>query len=254
MMQEKGNEPMTIQPIKTDRLTKACDIVHFLDQHIDQLPNSSVLAITSKIIAIAEGATKSIEETDKETLIQQEADYYLPNSTSQYGITLTIKDSILIPSAGIDESNSNGQYILWPRQVQQTVNTIRQHFQQRFNLDRFGVIITDSKTTPLRWGTTGVAIAHSGFKALNDYIGQPDIFNQPLRVTKANIMDGLAAAAVLIMGEGNEQTPLALITDIPFVSFTSENPTQEELDNLSISLDEDLYGPILQSVPWEKRG
>lgn len=37
-------------------------------------------------------------------------------------------------------------------------------------------------------------------------------------MTKANIRDGMAAA-VLVMGEADEQTPLAVIEHVPFVAF-----------------------------------
>jgi F420-0:gamma-glutamyl ligase len=38
-------------------------------------------------------------------------------------------------------------------------------------------------------------------------------------MTKVNVADALAAAAVLVMGEGSEQTPLVVIGDVPFVTF-----------------------------------
>ena len=47
-------------------------------------------------------------------------------------------------------------------------------------LKKVGVIITDSKTTPLRWGTSGVAISYSGFSPLKNYIGSPDIFGKEM--------------------------------------------------------------------------
>lgn len=70
--------------------------------------------------------------------------------------------------------------------------------------------------------------------------------------TKANIADGLASSAVLVMGEGNEQTPLAIITEIPFVRFTRNSPTKQELSELPIDLRDDLYSKILTSVKWRE--
>jgi dihydrofolate synthase / folylpolyglutamate synthase len=95
-------------------------------------------------------------------------------------------------------------------------------------------------------------LAHSGFQAINDYRGTPDLFGRPLRMTKVNVVDALATAAVVVMGEGNEQTPLALIRDISFVAFQDRNPTEEELQGLHIELDDDLYAPLLTSVPWQR--
>ena len=135
----------------------------------------------------------------------------LSNQKNIYGIDLTIKNNILIPNAGIDESNGAGYFILWPKDPYKSARQIHQYLKKRFKIKNIGIIITDSKTTPLRWGTTGTSLAHYGFLALNNYIGREDIFGRKLRFTRANIADGLAAAAVCAMGEGSEQTPLCLI-------------------------------------------
>lgn len=244
---------MKIQTIRTHKITiQDHDLCAILDQYISSWTEGSILAVTSKIVSICQGRVVKIEEANKRTLIEQEAEYYLPPEASKYHITLTIKNNLLIPTAGIDESNGNGYYILWPSNPQQTANQIRAYLRQRFACSHVGVIITDSKTTPLRWGVTGVAIAHSGFRALNNYVGTPDIFGRMLRITKVNVMDALAAAAVLVMGEGNEQTPLAIIEDLPFVAFQDHDPSIEELHQLRIAHEDDLYAPLLQAVTWHK--
>lgn len=244
---------MITTPLKTHKITiQDKNIFPVLDKWVPRLKEGSILAVTSKIVAICEGRVVAQNLVKKKDLIKQEADCYLPPEESKYNITLTIKNNLLIPAAGIDESNGNGYYVLWPSNPQKWANKIRQYLKVRFSLKKVGVIITDSKTSPLRWGTTGVAIAHSGFSPLNDYIEKPDIFGRHLKVTKANVMDSLAAAAVAVMGEGKEQTPLAIIESLPFVKFRSKNPTKEELDQLHINLKDDLYAPLLQRAPWKK--
>lgn len=244
---------MIINPIKTQKLSyPAPQIESVLDQYLPKLPDKSIVVITSKIISICQGRViKHTNLSKKRQLIIQEADYYIPHEPYP-GITLTIKDNVLIPSAGIDESNGNGYYILWPKNIQQTINNIRQYLVKQHNNKHIGVIVTDSHTTPLRWGTTGFALCHSGFAALNDYIGKPDIFGKKLQVTKQNVRDGLAAAAVATMGEGNEQTPLAVISDIPFVTFQKRNPTSFELQGLSITPKKDIYAPLIDINKWKK--
>jgi F420-0:gamma-glutamyl ligase len=73
-----------------------------------------------------------------------------------------------------------------------------------------------------------------------------------MEVTKANILDGLAAAAVAVMGEGSEQTPIAVIRDTPFVTFVERPPSEKEINDMRIPLELDLYAPILSSVSWQK--
>ncbi|OGF52454.1 hypothetical protein A3H04_00955 [Candidatus Giovannonibacteria bacterium RIFCSPLOWO2_12_FULL_43_11c] len=244
---------MKIIPIKTHKI-KAFeeDIFLILDKYVRRMPEGSILAVTSKIISLCEGRVVKIGDVDKDELIKSEAEFFLPRKLSRYKIIFAIKNGILAPSAGIDESNADGYYVLWPKDPQETANEIRKYLKRKFRLKRVGVVITDSKTTPLRMGTSGVAIAHSGFEALLDYIGTPDIFGRKLKMTKANIMDALAATAVLVMGEGAEQTPLAIIEDLPFVKFKSSDPSKSELRDLKIELDDDLYAPMLKAVKWRK--
>jgi putative folate metabolism gamma-glutamate ligase len=244
---------MQIHPIKTHKITSADrNLYALLDSYLTSFKEHSILVITSKIISICQGRMVKIEDANKQALIEQEADYFLPPEASKYRVSLTINDNLLIPNAGIDESNGNGYYILWPLDPQTTANEIRAYLCRRFLCQRVGVIVTDSKTTPLRWGVTGIAVAHSGFLALNDYVGAADVFGRVLKMTKTNVADALAAAAVVVMGEGNEQTPLAVVNDIPFVNFQDRDPSAEELQQLRIDIEDDLYAPLLRGVQWNK--
>ena len=245
---------MIIDSIKTEKITLFLKkLVDILDQADFSFQEKSILAITSKIVSLCEGRVIKKGTSDKKTLIEKEADYFLPGWKNQYGITLTIKNNILIPSAGIDESNAAGYYVLWPKNSQKTANEIRKHICSRFKIKNAGVIITDSTTAPLRFGTTGIAIAHSGFSATNSYIGKPDLFGRKLRVTKADIADALATSAVVVMGEGSEQTPLAIIRDIPFVVFQERDPTKKELQSRRISIKKDVYASLLTAVKWKTK-
>ena len=244
---------MNVKEIKTEKVTSgSIGLIELLDKYVPGIEEGSVLAITSKIVALCEGSVAPIEGSNKDELIKREADFYLPKEENRYNLYLTIKDSILAVSAGVDESNANGKYVLWPRDSQDTANKVREHFKQKLGLKKFGVIITDSKTTPLRWGVTVIAIGYSGFSPLKNYIGTKDIFGREFQFEKLSHLDSMAAAAGLVMGEGSEQTPLALITDIPFVEFQDRNPTKDELSELNISMDDDVYAPILKRAPWEK--
>lgn len=244
---------MKVEPIKTKPIILGDRLLEILNESISSLVEGSVVAVTSKIISICEGSVVKIGEKDKDFLIKNQADYYL-SKKNKYNFYLSIKNNIIIPSAGIDESNGNGYYILWPKNPQNWANKIRSYLTKKFKVKNLGVVIVDSKTTPLRWGVTGVSIAYSGFNALNNYIGTKDIFGKEFKVEKVNVADALAAAAVLVMGEGNEQTPIAIIEDIPFVKFKIKNPSVDELKELAISMEDDLYGQILKSVKWKKGG
>lgn len=243
---------MKVAVYKVDKVTsRSHNLFELLDQALPALTEGSVVAIAAKIVSLCEGRTVPMDGTDKDELIATEAQWYLPRA-GKYEVSFTVTHNMLIPTAGIDESNGNDQYILWPKNPQDSANRIREHLSRRYGLQNIGVIITDSTTRPLQWGTTGVAIAYSGFNPLKDYIGQKDIFGRELQFQKSNIANGLAAAAVTLMGEGNEQTPIALLEDISFVEFQKRNPTEQELADLRIDREDDLYWPLLKLAPWEK--
>jgi len=244
---------MKITPLKTERITAgSISLTELLDKNLSDFPDKSVLAITSKVVSLCEGSTVPIEGTDKEALIRQQASHILPPEYSIYGRPFTITGNTLISSAGIDESNGEDQYILWPADAQATANQLRIYLCQRFNIKYAGVIITDSTSQPMRRGSIGIALAHSGFDSLQNYIGKPDLFGRPIAFSKANVASGLAAAAVVTMGEGDESTPLCLLSELSFVNFQDRDPNAEELTELTISLEEDLYEPFLKAVKWEK--
>lgn len=241
---------MRVQPIKTHPIVPSeRDLLALLDRYVTALPERSVLAITSKIVALCEGRVRPIAGVDKRALIIEEAERYL-EPDARYNVSLTLKHDMLIATAGIDESNTDGHYVLWPSDSQRTADVVREHLTRRFGRSELGVVITDSRTTPLRLGVTGVALAHSGFRALNDYVGTKDLFGRSLRMTKVNVMDALATSAVLVMGEGNESTPMAVLEELPFVTFQARSPTPAELQELRIALEDDLYAPLLTRVDW----
>lgn len=245
---------MNVKAIKTSQIIPGVEnnLLSIIESSISSLEDNSIVAITSKVVSICQNRIAKKASTDKNKLIEKEADLFIPPEENKHGFYLSIKDDILIPSAGIDESNAGNYYVLWPQNPFQVAGEIRMFLKNKFSLQHVGVIITDSTTAPLRWGTRGICIAYSGFNPLKDYIGRPDIFGRKLEVTKANVADALAASAVLEMGEGSEQTPIAVINDIPFVQFQDRDPTPEEIKNLRITLDDDIYAPILKAVKWKK--
>ena len=230
----------------------------FLEKNLKNLPEKSIVVITSKIVSFAQNRLVPVTTDDpaeRHALAQAEADLYLAPTASKYNIMLTIKDSLLAVNAGIDQSNANGQFVLWPKNLQETANQLWQFLRERFGVNELGLIITDSKTMPLRWGVTGTAIAHCGFGALINKIGDPDIFGKKLAMTQLNVMEAVGIAAVFEMGEADERQPLAIVSEIgqPII-FQTRPPTKTELANLVIRPEDDVYAPVLMSADWQKGG
>ena len=71
-------------------------------------------------------------------------------------------------------------------------------------------------------------------------------------MTKVNVLDSITAAAVFCMGEGNEQTPFALVENAPKVEFTQAPPDDEEINEFCVSMENDLYSPLLKNGCWKQ--
>lgn len=246
---------MRVTAVRTEKLQPGGpSIFEVLDLALPPLAEGTVVAVASKIVAICEGRVVPREGANKDELIKQEASHYLPSSSNPYGVALSVARHILVAAGGIDESNAGDYYVLWPRDSYASANAIRTHLAQKHGVANLGVVITDSTTRPQQWGTTGIGIAYSGFAPLKNYIGTEDLFGRTLQYHQNNIMNGLAAAAALVMGEGSEQTPLAVIEEVAFVDFQHRDPTIEERKILEINLEDDVYAPLLKNAPWLKGG
>jgi len=215
------------------------------------LKEKSIFIITSKVVSIWQGRCVTREEfPDKDQLIAKEADFYLDRKQipNEY-VMLTIKNNVLLPTAGIDESNANDYYILLPKDPYKTAKEIHDFIQKEYGLKELGVIITDSRCTPLRRGTTGVALSYYGFHPLRDYRKKPDLFGRDYKVSLLNIADSLAATGVLTMGEGSEQTPIAIVEDMDNIEFGNFELSEDSSFNMDP--ENDIYAPLLKAVKWK---
>jgi len=243
---------MIVTALKTQIVeNSSCSIEELLSQTIKSIPENSVVAITSKVVSLCEGNVVEKGSISKDELIEREADFFLSKSNSKYDVYLTIKNNLLIPSSGVDESNTNGYYLKLPKDSQKVANSCWAFLRDKYNVENLGVIITDSAPSPLRWGVTGRCIACCGFNPINDKIGEKDLFGNILTKTQVNIADALASSAVLCMGESNEQTPIAMLEELNFVTFVNHTPTEKELEEMNIDIKDDLYEQILSSVEWK---
>jgi putative folate metabolism gamma-glutamate ligase len=246
---------MLVTAIKTRKMIPPKDdLLSVIKQSLlkYKLKEKSIIVITSKVVSIWKGDCIKISQIkNKDKLIKQEADLYIDRKKvgKDYDVMLTIKNNILIPTSGIDESNANGYYILWPKKPFECAKEIYEFIKKEFKLENFGVIISDSHTTPLRNGIMGIGISYYGFYPLRDYRNKKDIFGRKLKMSQTNIVDSLSASAVYKMGEGAEQTPIAIIEDAGNIEFTEKNFKK---DPLGIDIDEDIYSSLLKSVKWKK--
>jgi coenzyme F420-0:L-glutamate ligase len=236
---------MMIRPIKTRVFKEGEDLIDFITGHCEKIPDRSVLVVTSKIVALAERRTAvATDDHAKEELIRAESEFAV---RTKY-VWLTIKDGMVMASAGIDESNADGKLILLPEDSFRTADLLREQLRSHYGVSDLGVLITDSRTIPLRAGVTGVALGYAGFRGLRDYRGTPDIFGRTFKFSRTDVADSLATAAVLVMGEGDERHPLTVIEDAP-IEFCEKVDREE----LRIDIQEDMYRPLFAKMPRIKK-
>ncbi len=187
-----------------------------------------VVAIAQKIVSKAEGrivsldtvtpsarakdiATQANKDPRVVELILRESRAVIRVSP---GVIITEHNTgLILANAGIDRSNlpgSDDAALLLPLDPDASAAGLRESLEKDFGVS-LGVLVTDSIGRPWRLGTVGTAIGCAGVLALDDLRGQTDLFGRQLQVSEVAVADSLSAAAVLLMGEAAEGTPLVLI-------------------------------------------
>jgi len=125
-------------------------------------------------------------------------------------------------NAGVDHSNvggpngDEGEWVLTlPEDPDRSAAELRRRLEQTGGA-RLGVLIIDSHGRAWRFGTAGVAIGVSGFPALLDLRGRPDLFGYILQVTQVGLADEVAAAASALMGQADEGRPVIHVRGLPY--------------------------------------
>jgi coenzyme F420-0:L-glutamate ligase len=253
---------MNITSYKLRKIVPPKDDLHqaILDSKLS-LKEGDIVAISSKVVSIAEGRVVPIDMTlsdekkaqRKIELVKQEADWWFKASkTSRYRRYFTIAGGAMVGSAGIDESNADGHWVLYPKDPFKSAQRLRVWLMKEYKIKELAVIITDSNSLLFRRGAIGFALSWDGLDPLKDYKGTADIFGRLIRVEVANIVDALASAAVLAMGEGSEQTPIAVIRDVKSVVF--KNRSKKDPEQLIVSPDDDVFAPFIWKKGWKKGG
>ena len=233
---------MQIKALKSKIITPEDDllevVIHALKIARSSLRDKDILIVTSKVLSITQGRIKPVAtEAAFNNLVKKEADKIIGKSQ----VTLTMKNGIYIPWAGIDRSNIQPGYaVLWPKRPFEAAQKICLALKKRFKLKNLGVIITDSHCVPLRRGVSGIAIGYAGIKGVNDLRGKKDLYGNTLKVSQQNVVDMAASAAHLVMGEAAEQTPFAILRDAPFFFTNGKIDKNEPV----ITADKCLFSPL----------
>jgi coenzyme F420-0:L-glutamate ligase/coenzyme F420-1:gamma-L-glutamate ligase len=138
-------------------------------------------------------------------------------------LIVTTKHGWTCLNAGVDKSNVKGDqnYALLPTNPDASARKIRTRIRRLTGKD-VGVIITDTHSRPFRLGQVEETIGIAGLKPHADYRGQKDLFGYQLKFKNVALADEVAGAAELVMGQGREAIPAAIVRGLRRVQFQDQ--------------------------------
>lgn len=149
------------------------------------------------------------------------------------------KRGLICINSGIDGSNvkGRGNFALLPENPDRSAEECRLKIKELTGRD-VAVIICDTYSRPFRRGQVNFAIGVAGIKPLKDYRGKKDLFGKILKVKNVAVIDEIAAAAELLMGQATEARPVIVFKGLKDILEFYDGCS---INELWISREEDLF-------------
>lgn len=247
--------PLSVIPLSgIGEIQPGEDLAHLLCASIRrtgaQLDAQVVLVVAQKAVSKAENryvdlnSVRVSEEAARLAAITRKDPRLVELVLSESTEVLRAKPDVLIvrhrlgyvmANAGIDRSNVGGtdRVLLLPVNPDESALQLRSRLATQLGVEP-GVVISDSFGRPWRKGVTNVALGSAGLPSLIDRRGEVDRNGRRLEVTEVAFADLIASAAGLVMGEGSEGVPAALLRGLSWSAATNPassllRPIQEDL-------------------------
>lgn len=223
-----------------------------------ELEDGDVIVVAQKVVSKAEGRVVTLnglvpsEEARKLAgatgkgprfveLVLREAKRVL--KASRDVLLVEDKRGLVCINAGIDRSNvrGKGEFVLLPENPDRSAEECRGRIKRLTGKD-VAVIVCDTYSRPFRRGQVNFAIGIAGIKPFRDYRGKKDLFGRILKVKNVAVVDEVAAAAELLMGQAREGTPVVVLRGL---MGAVEVCGRCSAVDLQISRREDLFGGAL---------
>ena len=220
------------------------DLVHLIFDSLSvakiSLRDGDVVVIAQKIVSKAEGrmvdlrdvipsapAQALAQECDKDARIVELILSEAAEIVRHKGGVIIARNhqGLVLANAGIDASNvpppgDREHVLLLPKDPDGSADRIRLGLEAA-GAATIAVIITDSLGRAWREGTVGTAIGVSGLSALVDLRGDLDLYGRELQVSQIGLADACAAAAEILMGEGDQAQPVVLLRGVAMLGSGS---------------------------------
>jgi len=232
-------------------------IIETAEQNAVSIEDGDIVVVAQKVVSKAEGrvvmlrdvrpldeAKKTANVVSKDPrfveLVLKEAKEVL--KCSPEALIVENAKGLVCINAAIDKSNVSGTdaYALLPEDPDESAERIRSGIVELTG-KRVAVVISDTYSRPFRRGQVEFAIGIAGIDPFKDYRGQEDLFSYVMRVKNIAVVDEIASAAELVMGQGSEAVPVAIIRNLS----RPEPDRSGAIEVLNISREEDLFRGIL---------
>jgi coenzyme F420-0:L-glutamate ligase / coenzyme F420-1:gamma-L-glutamate ligase len=182
-----------------------------------ELADGDVLAVTSKVVAKAEGRLVPLpgDPAGRERALREAVAAETARVVARRGrlVIAETRHGLVGANALVDASNAGGdQLVLLPDDPDASAARLRAALEALDGHD-VAVVVTDTLGRPWRLGQTDVAVGLAGMGALDDWRGRADGDGRPLEVTEVAVADEVAAAADLVKGKAS-RVPAALLRGV----------------------------------------
>ncbi|MDD1733453.1 MAG: coenzyme F420-0:L-glutamate ligase [Methanothrix sp.] len=207
-------------------IIKPGDDIAALIESLFNIQDGDILCLASTVVAKSEGRLRTLEsyrpsERAERIARQVGKDSRFVQAVLDESADVLLEKPFLLTktrfghigvNAGIDQSNvGGGRILLLPEDPSRSAEKLRRSLNKNC-----AVIITDTCGRPFRCGVTGVAIGWAGISALQDWRGKRDMHGKVLEITLEAVVDEIASAANLLMGEAGDGTPAIVFRGLRF--------------------------------------
>ncbi len=195
------------------------------------LEDGDVVVVSSKVVSKSEGRIVDLDSVSPggdalELSRKVGIDPRLVQLILEEGDVLKIKRDLIITysrgivcsNAGIDMSNVDGsgkRVVLLPEDPDRSAREIRRRLME-LSGRKIAVIVVDTCGRPFRKGAVNFAIGIAGIRPFRTYIGRRDRYGYIMQKTNICIVDEIAAAAELAMGQGDEGIPVVVVKGVEY--------------------------------------
>ncbi|WNY29224.1 Bifunctional F420 biosynthesis protein FbiB [Methanimicrococcus stummii] len=221
-------------------IEKGDDIAEIIFKNAPDIADKDIIVIASTIISKSLGLTfredEIVPSAEAERIaalngkdprfVQAILDQSLEVFTETPFMLVRNTNGHVCINAGIDASNVGGDLLLTlPEKPDGHAAAIGKAIEQKSG-KKISVIITDTNGRSFKEGQTNVAVGLYNIKPIRQWIGEKDLYGKVLEISEEAVVDEIAGAANLIMGEGGDGVPAVIVRGLDLYTDEAVSVTE----------------------------